>query len=317
MASAKSNKTQIAFFFIIHILGLGLSLSQAQEIQNPGALSSKPQHELVLIKSPEANQAEYEDYLKKNNNVLGYIDYQIKKIQENESQEQKIFELSELAEMNPAVLIESINSLTSKEVLTQTSLNFLNDLSSKMLTRNLSKSEVTYFNNLICKYSVLSRELSPESCKKSKVDMGTLRRQWPQAQILLIESNKYLTEDSGAEINPQSNYHWTLISNSNKAIVFYGTYEQFISQRFNFESLAVGTCASHSSNIPDLELSSRSLVFYNKNCLASSFIEPIEKFNTANWFSKNKSWLYPVGAILIGGAALQLQNKVLVINNPF
>jgi hypothetical protein len=238
-------------------------------------------------------------------------------IQENEAQEQKVFELSELIEMNPSVLIEIINNLTSKEVLTQTSLSFLNDLSSKMLTRNLSKLEVSYFQNLICKFSTLSRELSPESCKKSKVDMGTLRRQWPRAQILLIESRHFLLDDFGAEINSQSNYHWTLISNSNKAIVFYGTYEQFISQHFNFESLAAGTCQSHSSNITDLELSSRSLVFYNKNCLASPFVEPIEKMNTANWFSKNKNWLYPFGAILIGGAALQLQNKVLVFNNPF
>jgi hypothetical protein len=270
---------------------------------------------VVLVMAPQANLSDYQSRIQNSKNYISFVDFQIERIINNESQQEQVFSLAEKIEIEPQLVINKIEQLISKEPLTQVSLNFITDFSEKYLSRKTNASEKEYFLNLICKNSLLTKSSIPESCKRSNMNMSLLKRKWPEAEKILIESQSYLTTETGPEIISGMKYHWTLLSNSSKSLSFYGTYDQLLAQGFNFDHIVNGSDTQYTSNIDDLEVNATGFVFFSKDCI-KPINQPIVRNGLMEWASNNKGWLIPVSLIVVGAAALNLQNKKLIIEKP-
>ncbi|HWU43777.1 MAG TPA: hypothetical protein VN132_10075 [Bdellovibrio sp.] len=272
-------------------------------------------HENVLVQSPGASPIEFEKALHETKTWTSYVDLQVSRIQKNIRQEDKVLSLSEKLQSSPTDLRNTLDQMQSESALTETSLHFLRDLSEKVLAGTMNPSDTTYYKSLFCKASGVSSDAIPSECGSRKVDLAVIHRQWPLAQVLMIENKRVNLEETSPQIPVNVSYHWTLLSNSQKVISFYGTYEQFLQQHFVSENLVDGTCEGFSSSIDDFEVSAKAIVFFSKDC-TKALIEPDHKSSFAVWFEENKTWVYPVGAVLLGGAILSAQGKNIVIDKP-
>lgn len=270
--------------------------------------------ETILIQAPGASPMEFAESAK-DKTAITWLNLQIQRAKNNPRQEERVLALSEILEKSPKDIVAAVDALQSEGPLTETSLQFLHDLSEKIQARSLAPAQIQYFKDLSCKTAGLTSETGAVSCSNVRVDMQTLRRQWPLTTVVMIEGKDFSIEDSSPEIYPRSAYHWTLLSNSQKPVKFYGTYEQLLQQRFATENLVDGTCGGFSSNIDDFELSSRAVIFFSKGCM-KALNQPKEQSSFAVWFDNNKTWVYPVGAILLGGALIGASGKTLVIDKP-
>ncbi|MDG0815456.1 hypothetical protein [Bdellovibrio svalbardensis] len=302
MTSKMLSKTLLSKFIAILILFIS-AISEAQEF--------------ILIQAPGASPIDFIETAKNTKGVRTIVDLQIEKIQTNASQEEKLFTLGEQLGRPASELIQEIEILHRSAPLTQVSLSFLADLSEKVLTTSLKKPEASFFKDLSCQSQFLTEEVTNAPCKTLKVDLPTIRRQWPQAQALLIESQLlYLNEQNlSPEVLPERSYHWTLLANSAQSISFYGTYDQFLQQRLVMENFIEGTCEGFSTRIDDFQLNSKALIFFSKDC-TKRVHRPIQKTQFANWMENNQKWVYPLSGLLVGGAIFAAQGKTLVIDKP-
>lgn len=277
--------------------------------------------EAVFIQAPGASPNDFSEVAKNTKGLQTILDLQSSRIQKNPLQEEKIFALGEQLNRPVSELIQEIEDLHRMAPLTLVSLSFLKDLSEKILTRSVTSVEGSFLKNLFCQSGLLVDSSAEVSCKTTKVDLLTIRRQWPQAQALMIESriiyldNQNDSSNPSPEILPSVPYHWTLLSNSAQSISFYGTYEQLLQQRLVMENLIEGTCGEFSSRVDDFQVASKALVFFSKDCTKRLY-RPIQKTSFAEWIDNNKKWVYPVGGLLIGGALWAAQGKTLIIDKP-
>lgn len=282
--------------------------------QNALAAMAMPTN-TILIQAPGTNSQDFNEMSLNRKNTVTYIDLQIQRLQSNPKQEEKIFSLGEHIEKTPSEISKLIDLQSSESPLTTSSLSFLKDLSEKILARSGNIQGAAYFKNLFCKSAGLADEITPDSCLMVKVDLSLIHRQWPQVEALAIESKRFYLNESAPSVNPQSFYHWTLLSNTQKAVSFYGTYSQLMQQSFATENLVEGSCQGFSSNIDDFEVSSKALIFFSKDCV-QQVSRPQQPTSFRVWLENNKNWIYPVGALIIGGAIMATQGQTLIIDKP-
>lgn len=273
--------------------------------------------EIIFIQAPGASSLDFNEVAKHTKGVQSILDLHKERIQKNPLQEEKFFTLGEQLGRPAAELILEIENFHKMAPLTEVSLNFLKDLSEKVLAGNLKTSENTFFKNLSCQSQLLTEDAANVSCRTSKVDLSALRRQWPQAQVLMLEGKMIPLEDLTLppEILPSSLYHWILLSNTAQSLSFYGTYEHFLQQRLIMENYIDGTCQGFSANVDDFQIASKALVFFSKDC-SKRLQRPLQKTSFAEWIDNNKKWVYPLGGVILGGVIFATQGKTLVIDRP-
>lgn len=270
---------------------------------------------VVTIQSPTSSREEFAAFLKSQPEAVSYIRYQAEKFQSNPPQEDALYRISENLESSPQEILNQLRNIESGAPLSSTSINFAYDLSTKLQERADLKDNLE-MKTLHCKVrGLLAMPLG--KCKKVKVDLVAIARQWPFMETLLVESSAYeLATASHLEISSEASYQFTLLSNSHKAIVFKGTYVQFMQQHFSAEPLIAGSCYGYSASVDDFHVTSSGMVFFNPTCVKPINAPPVEN-GFSQWMEKNKSWVYPVGILLIGGAgAYALKDKKIVITKP-
>jgi hypothetical protein len=269
----------------------------------------------VVIQSPTASREEYSNFLKSQPETVSYSRYFTEKNQSNSTQEELLYKIAENLDSPAKDTLAQLRSVESSGPLSTTSINFIYDLTTKLQDRSDLKNNPE-LKTLQCKVrGLLAMPL--EKCAKVKVDLQAIARQWPSTESILIESAQYdLTAPASLEISSEAIYQFALVSNTHKAIVFKGTYVQLMQQHFVPDPMISGSCDGFSSSIDDFNITSSGLVFFNSNCMKAINTPPSEN-NFGQWMEKNKSWVYPVGILLLGGAgAYALKDKKIVITKP-
>ncbi|WP_413575887.1 hypothetical protein ACLVWU_15995 [Bdellovibrio sp. HCB290] len=269
----------------------------------------------VVIQAAGASPESYLAFLKEHPSMRSHSQYQSEKQKENPRQEEDLFRIAENLETDPGFLIAKLQTINNSGALSPTSLNFLFDLTTKLLERSDFKNN-SQIKTMNCKVRGLL-EIPMEKCRKVQVDFQSISRQWPFASVLMVESSAFLLGAvNHLEISEEAIYQFTLLSDTHKNVVFKGTYTQFMQQQFAAELLVEGECRRFASNIEDFQIINSGSAFFNKDC-----IQPINNPKTSSsfgeWVQGNKAWVYPAGLLLIGGAiAYGMKDKTLVITKP-
>lgn len=278
-------------------------------------LTSQSALAAIVIRAPGASPMEYSQFLSSHPELKTYARFLVEKNQNNQRQEEELFSLGEHIQKQPDDTLNKLKRLQADLPLSATSIQYVFDLSKKGLESTKSASAKKEFKKLYCKSGTL---MTPpvQDCEIMTVDFKAIQRQWPQTDIVMIESVAFNLGDAVfLEISSENQYHWTLLSDAQKPVHFYGTYQHLMRQQFSLEDLTQGTCSGYSANFDDFVLNSEGMIFFNKNC-AKMASAPQGPQNVSEWIEKNKTWVYPLGALLIGGAAYALKNKTLVIEKP-
>ncbi|QDK39034.1 hypothetical protein [Bdellovibrio sp. NC01] len=267
--------------------------------------------ELLVVQAPGADPATYKEVIRNTQGAVTYAEIQSQQLRRNAIQEEQVFALGDQLQKPEADLKKEVESLQRQAPLTENSMMFLKDFSSKKSQDSRSAD----WDIQTCKVSALVDALPEPSCQLQKVDIQQVKRQWPQADLLMIESITIdLAEPKTVSVDSRASYHWTLLSSAYKKISFYGTYQQFQQQHFFSDPFIEGACDGFSSNIDDFDTNNRALVFFSKECTKKAYTPPVQKTSFAQWVDDHKVLVYSLGAVLAGGAVVAMQGKTLVID---
>lgn len=267
--------------------------------------------ELVILQAASASPQVYKEVIRNTQGAMTYAEIQSQQLRHNSVQEDQVFALADQLQKPSVDLKKRIDILQQQGPLTENSLLFLKDFSAK---KNQGAGAADWELQL-CKVSALVDAQPDPSCTLQKVDIQEVKRQWPQADLLMIESVTIdLADPKTVSVDSRASYQWTLLSNAYKKISFYGTYQQFQQQHFFADPFIEGTCEGFASNIDDFDTNNRALVFFSKECSKKAFNPPAQKTSFAQWVDDHKVLVYSLGAVLAGGAVVAMQGKTLVID---
>ncbi|WP_413558684.1 hypothetical protein [Bdellovibrio sp. HCB209] len=266
----------------------------------------------IIIQSPGSDRNAFETFLKENPSAISYSQYLRQHSESNPSQEESLYALAEKLDSPSNEIVLRLMNIPDR--LSSTSINYIYDLTNKLLERkDLSKNQDLI--RLNCKVRGLL-SVPFDNCGTTSLDFTAMKKQWPFAQGLLLESVAYsFTTSALVQISKDAVYSFTLYSDSHKAIEFKGTYSQFMQQHFVGEPLVDGSCSGFSSNIDDFTVQSSGAIFFKRDCI-KAFQDAGKSRSLAEWAQDNKAWLIPVGILLVGGAAYGLKDKKIVIDKP-
>ncbi|WP_413582602.1 hypothetical protein [Bdellovibrio sp. HCB288] len=269
----------------------------------------------VLLQAPGSSPEEFTTYLKSHPAAISHSQFQSEKLKSNPRQDEDLYRIGDNMEVPAKVLAEKFQTIEDGGPLSVTATNFVFDLTSRLLERPELQNNVQ-LKTLNCKVRGLLG-IPLEKCRKVQVDFQAIARQWSFASVLMIESAAFtLSAINHLEISKEAIYQFALISDTHKTVTFKGTYDQFMQQNFSAETLVNGDCQSFSSNIDDFQILNSGSVYFNNDCIKSAS-SPKNTSGFGEWIEKNKTWVYPVGIILIGSAgAYALKDKTLVITKP-
>ncbi|MNT04533.1 hypothetical protein D3C72_1391130 [compost metagenome] len=163
----------------------------------------------------------------------------------------------------------------------------------------------------MCQAQVFTGKNVFMKCNQETISLRSLKSIFPQLETLYVEGRSFSLEDQLA-LPKTSELHWVLLSNSYKEIHFWGSFEQLRRQQFRFEELVAGSCDSFAMKESNFDLTARGSVFFSSSCIKRAS-EPVKE---VSWIDKNKYWVIPVGAALVGAAAYQMRDRPMVIDVP-
>lgn len=268
--------------------------------------------ENILIRATGASPVAYDLFLKQSPQSISYVDYLQRKLQNQPEQERKIFALADSFTTSPELTLLHLKGLQASAPWTLMSLRFVRDLAEKSLG-TVNGATARDLKSLYCKTAVLLNE-GPLAfnCPTQFVSLENLRRRFPKAEKLMIESLGFALNDlASPSIAAQMSYHWTFVSNSGKAVSFFGTYDQVFQQSFAFDDLVNGTCEGFSADFNDIELQSQALIFFAESCQKKA-ATPHDQ--TPAWYQNKKTWWASAGAVVLGGVIYSLKDKKVVVN---
>lgn len=264
----------------------------------------------VLFQGPGASQVQFQIFLNNHKNYISYVDHIHSRLQNNQVQEESLFQLSEIVIQNPDLVLEELKKIQEKEALTLVSLRFIRDLSDKMLGEKLKPETQKEFQGIYCKsISILNEGPSLHSCRWQNAVLASLQKRYPQIERIEIESFAFSPQET-APLAERAPYQWTLLSNSHKALHFYGTFEQLLNQHFNFEEFVSGTCDNYSVGNLDFELQQTGNIFFSKDCVQKAQT-PIKE---NSWMPSKKTILISAGVLGAIGLISIAKDKTLVID---
>ncbi|QDK46773.1 hypothetical protein DOM22_17225 [Bdellovibrio sp. ZAP7] len=269
----------------------------------------------VLIQAAGSSQTEFDSFLKEHPENVSFSQYLVQRLQTNPRQEEELYRIGENLEASPKNISDSLRLIQKSGPLSLNSVNFLYDLSSKLMERSDLKNNFD-IKTVNCKVrGLLGMHL--EKCSKVRVDFIAINRQWPTAQTLVIESTAYpISTANSLEVSIEAVYEFQLLSDTHQAVNFRGTYNQLMQQHFVFVPMVEGNCKGYATSIDDFNIQSSGTLFFSKDCLKPANAPPAGN-RFSEWLSENKAWIYPVGIILIGSAAAYgLKDKKIVVEKP-
>ncbi|QLY24978.1 hypothetical protein [Bdellovibrio sp. KM01] len=269
----------------------------------------------VLIQAAGSSPAEFDSFLKEHPEMASFSQHLVQRLQTNGRQEEELYRIGENLEASPKNISDSLRLVQKSGPLSLNSVNFLYDLSSKLMERSDLKNNLD-IKTVNCKVrGLLGMPL--EKCPKVRVDFITINRQWPTAQTLVIESNPYtISTANSLEVSIEAVYEFQLLSDTHQAVNFHGTYNQLMQQHFVFVPMVAGTCSGYTTSIDDFNIQSSGTLFFSRDCLKPANA-PLSGNRFSEWLNENKSWVYPLGIILVGSAAAYgLKDKKIVVEKP-
>ncbi|MGE9745931.1 hypothetical protein [Bdellovibrio bacteriovorus] len=269
----------------------------------------------VLIQAPSASPTDFKKYLQENPTTRSYGDVQIEKLQQAPDQEQQLFHLADLSPNEVPQGLDTLTRLNQQSALSTLSLQFLRDLTSKWQSGKPSPQIQSSVRNLHCKFSLLQQESGPTPCAVETVSLENLRKLNPWMKALAVESQLIpLEESSRLRIVTEAPYHFTLISDSHASVKFYGTFAQLLQQTNTPQALIEGGCGGFQSQIDDISLSLQARVFFTPSCVQAT--NQADEETEKSWVQRNKKWLIPTAAILVGGGIYAMKDKKIIIDKP-
>lgn len=268
--------------------------------------------ETVLIRAPQASPTEFSLFLQQHRDLVSFMDFNLREIQKNPQQESQLFQLGDSLTQDPSASISQIKGIQSQSPLTLLSLRYIRDLTERSLARKVDSSDRQELLQLYCKSAILLQEgplLFP--CSAVTLMPTDLQRMYPQIENVVIESSVFSTRES-ISLNENTPYQWTLLSNAQKPLRFYGTFQQLLNQRFLPENLVEGNCEEYKFGDPGFTALNLHSIFFSQACIHNSNRSKSEK----SWISERKPWFYAVAALALGGLVYALKDKTLVVTPP-
>lgn len=259
-----------------------------------GTVTAQAQN--IVIRAPGTATARFNEFVSSRPGTNSFMDYTQLSVQKNSAQEDKLFQLADFTPQDGAVALQQIKQIQSEAPLTLTSLRYVRDLTDRLLEQKNSAPVHQELLHTYCKAAALLNE-GPllRSCPSQVVSLKQLGKKFATVEKVLVESQSFNLDDS-LNLSPKTAYQWTLMSNAQTPVHFFGTFEQLMNQHFVFENLIEGTCEGFSSNVQDFETSNRGVIFFNENCL----LKIAKASDKGSWIEENKPLLYTAAAIIAG-----------------
>lgn len=271
----------------------------------------------VLVQGPGTSPKDFENFLSLNPRAQSFQRFTIEEMQSQPAQEQKLFALADLPPSEIPNGLETVERINLETALSGLSLQFLKDLLGRW--QNVtpqSKATKSAVSQLICKVNFLLGENATSSeCPLEQINLQELRLRNSWADTLVVESIAYsLEENSRLLLISSVRYHFTLLSNSHKPVRFYGTYTELLTQHLKAENLVAGGCESFQADIDNMNILNQGSVFWSSQCVRRLQEGQDNNMSERSWIQRNKIWLYPTAALLIGGGIYAMKDKKLVID---
>ncbi|MNK96195.1 hypothetical protein D3C87_1164650 [compost metagenome] len=264
-----------------------------------------------LIQAAGTSPQAYQQFLGQHSGMTSVTDY-LASIKA--SNDEKIYALADHLEDPADQLLGEIENLHQEMAMSENALLFLRDLLDKAEAKTLSPSQRKHWQYLSCWVdSSLAFEDSP-LCKTEKSQLSELQKYFPWAEGIQVE-NRFIRLQSQGQIAVALSvtYHFQILSNTHKAVHFFGTLAQLKQQSFQPETWISGNCDEFSTTVDDFTLQEQGAVFFFFFCV-QSLKNPIRKSSVKRWAQENKSWLYAGGAFVLGAIVYGMKNKKLVID---
>ncbi|MNJ99853.1 hypothetical protein D3C87_176340 [compost metagenome] len=275
-----------------------------------GFLSLKSEAQ-ILVRASGASPQLYQEYLQAHPQQKSYAQHLLTQHMNSTYGERDLFQISEQQNLSMNELKERVLELRSRGPLSKLAWSFLADYLSahKPLLESQNKRS---FTDLFCEARFYSEQDGEASCQWMSLSLEDLRRQWPEAHLVVIETK--VVELQGQLLLPRSEkLHWLLISDTRKEIHFWGSFEELKRQHLHSDYLVEGSCGQFSTSTDSISLLSSGFVFFSADCVAKFSPETQER---KPWLERNKSWVLPLSIIAVGAAAAsQLQGKKLVFKD--
>lgn len=264
----------------------------------------------VLLRAPGASPVAFQQFLETHPNAVSFIDHTLSRAQKNTSQEARLFQLGDSAQQDISTTLSELKKIQMEAPLTLISLRYLRDLSEKALEQKVSISTRQELTHIYCKsVSLLNEGPILFNCAAQYTSLQKLFKKYPQVARVQIETLALTAADS-VSLAPNTPYQWTLLSNAQKPVSFFGTFEQLMNQQFSFENFVEGDCGSHSIRDLDFDLTTRGLVYFNNECQARAQAGTEQE----KWYENRKTWIYTAGALVVGGLVYAMKDKKLMID---
>lgn len=267
----------------------------------------------ILIRAPQASTENFMTFLSGHGGT-SLSDYQASRIRSNPRQEEKLFALADLPAGEVSTALVSINSLRSEGPLSELSLRFLKDLTARWLSLLGPSPARAEVHHLFCAVSLLLKS-QPQDCQSHTENLSELHRKAPWAEQLMVEGLAHsISAEGHFFLQPEGRYHFTLLSNSHDKFQFYGTYQELLQQEFTSRPLTDGVCEGFATNTDDLTLQMQASVYFSDGCV--KVLHETAPPQTPGWFERNKLWIYPAAALVMGAGVFALKDKKVVIDSP-
>jgi hypothetical protein len=212
-----------------------------------------------------------------------------------------------------------INELEDFEVSTIMNYedrSFLIDLLEKLIEK-ADKHQKQKIQVILCKWTSLNsnNEITSKKCDQKSYSLQSFKDRNPEAEFLVAEDmGIQLNTQYSLRVYEQAVYNWKILSSTQKVISFRGTFADLNNQTFAKEKLITGDCESFTHSIDDLEIISRGSAYFLPDCRKS--LNQPETSQARQWYEKNKSWVIPVGLVVLGAMAYKLKDKKIIIHKP-
>lgn len=266
----------------------------------------------ILIKSPQASTESFSTFLRSHEET-SLSDYHAGRLRSNPQQEEKLFALADLPDSEVLQGLASIARIRSEGPLSELSLRFLMDLSARWISQMGASPAREEAHRLFCETSLLLKS-QPQNCQYRIQPLSELHRKAPWADQLLVEGVSHaLSAEGHIATGIDGRYHFTLLSNSHHKVHFYGTYQEMLQQDLSSKPLIEGTCEGFTTNTDDLALQMQARVYFSEGCVRA--LHEVASPQAPGWFERNKKWIFPAAAVVIGAGVYTLRDKRIVIDS--
>ena len=264
-----------------------------------------------LVRAPGASPEKYQQFINSHSSMISVTDFLTQKSTTND---EKIFSLADNLEQAPDQLLSQIERLRQESIFSENSALFLRDLLEKLDTRSFSSEQYKRFQELVCFNESLLHSSLAKPCLVQKMTAKELQKRFPWADAMLIEGRAFKLQGSGnLELNGSSAYHFQIVSNTHKTLMFYGSLSQLLQQIFSPDTWVSGVCDEFSVNVDEFSLRKQGLAFFNPECVPE-LRAPRQKTSMSKWMESNRHWVYAAGALVVGGLVYSMKNKTVVVD---